>query len=184
MKNRIHSLILVPTVALAALVTGCSLGGPGPLAVDAANRTSLIEVTPGTIALDQVDSTAWMAAPAGCEDRLDGATDYALAGADSGLVAAVDESGSIVCVDTVESVQEELEKEGLDDEADELGERYLLALDLAALPSAEDIASGDPSPQPSMSGSGGNRAGDPSPQPSTNPHADDPSPQPSSNPRG
>lgn len=110
MKNRIHSLILVPTVALAALVTGCSLGGPGPLAVDAANRTSLIEVTPGTIALDQVDSTAWMAAPAGCEDRLDGATDYALAGADSGLVAAVDESGSIVCVDTVESVQEELEK--------------------------------------------------------------------------
>ncbi|MEQ8895182.1 MAG: hypothetical protein RID93_46460, partial [Sandaracinaceae bacterium] len=129
MKNRIHSLILVPTVALAALVTGCSLGGPGPLAVDAANRTSLIEVAPGTIALDQVDSTAWMAAPAGCEDRLDRATDYALAGADSGLVAAVDESGSIVCVDTVESVQEELEKEGLDDEADELGERYLLALD-------------------------------------------------------
>lgn len=182
MKN-LKPIILGALVALTtAPLGGCALGGPGPLAVDAANQDSLIEVTPGTTALDSVDSTDWMAAPAGCEGRIDGDTEFALASAPSGLIAAVDAMGRVICVDTVESVQQELEEEGLDEEADELGERYLLTLGLASIPSSEDLVLGDPSPQPSAPRSGGNRGGDPSPQPST--QADDPSPQPSSNPRG
>ena len=113
MKN-LKPIILGALVALTtAPLGGCALGGPGPLAVDAANQDSLIEVTPGTTALDSVDSTDWMAAPAGCEGRIDGDTEFALASAPSGLIAAVDAMGRVICVDTVESVQQELEEEGL-----------------------------------------------------------------------
>lgn len=150
---RIHLTMLLAAFALA--LGGC-VGAPE----DAGESQSwLVEVAPGTEPLESVPPSEVVNAP-GCEDRLGSNVTFAIAG--EGLVAALDAGGDVVCVDSVEDVQDELEEEGRSADAAALGDAYLVAIGLGYVPSASDIAAGDPSPQPSMPN------GDPSPQPSMN----------------
>lgn len=159
-------------LALALLALGAS-GCMGADSIGAAEN-GLLEIDPDTVPLESVGSDEeWEAAPAGCEDRLDRALDFKVASSTDHLVAAVDANGVIVCVDTVESVQEELEEEGFDEEAEQLADRFLLAV---GLPDRDSLTSWDPTPQPSTqleakgpSEGGGMASGDPSPQPSNQP---------------
>lgn len=157
-------------------VIGVLLGGCMGAPDHAAFSADLLEVDRNAEPvepLEPVEEGEWERAPAGCEDRLvrpDTLT-FRLASAEAGLVAAVDASGRIVCVDTVESVQQELEETGEPERADELGQQFLLAARLARLPHASTLAAGDPSPQPNVEARSPEQAmaaarcGDPSPQP-------------------
>lgn len=166
-KNGILSGLVLALLALG--VTGC-------MGADAigATENELLEIDPGTVPLESVGADEeWEAAPAGCEDRLDGALAFKLASSTDHLVAAVDADGVIVCVDTIESVQEELEEEGFAEAAEQLVGRFLLAV---ALPGRDALTSWDPTPQPSTQfeakspgGGTGMASGDPSPQPSNQP---------------
>lgn len=151
------------------LASGCVSGG-----AEGADSysTGLIEVTPGTLPLAPIEAEAWQAAPAGCEDRLMGEISFKIASADDGLVAAVDGEGTVVCVDTVESVQEELHEQGDDERADALDDQFLLAAGMADIPDGD--YAGDPTPQPST---------DFGADPGDGTNEDDPSPQPSMQPR-
>lgn len=161
-------------LAIGVLLGGC-MGAPD----SAGFHADLIEIDPSTEPLEPVAEDEWEAAPAGCEGRLGmvGGITFRLASATDGLVAAVDGAGRIVCVDTVESVQEELEEQGEEERADELGDQYLLAAHLASLPVADSLAAGDPSPQPNCelaasapeAAMDGARSGDPTPQPNSDP---------------
>lgn len=161
------------SVALLGLLTGVALTGCVGNPDERATTSGLVEISTDSPPLGPIDSDAWRRAPAGCEDRLAAGLSFRLASALDGLVAAVDGDGDIVCVDTVESLQEELAEDGREDEADELGDRYLLAIGVAAMPSSDSMRAGDPSPQPSVvahaPGNGGIANGDPSPQPSSQP---------------
>lgn len=161
-------------LAIGVLLGGC-MGAP-----EMAGRASdLIEVDPFTEPLEPLAEDEWESAPAGCEGRLamsDRLT-FRLASARDGLVAAVDASGEIVCVDTLGSVQEELEEQGEEERAEELGQQYLLAAHIASSPSGDSLVAGDPSPQPNCTlqavspeeAMSGSRHGDPTPQPNTEP---------------
>lgn len=140
--------------ALLSLALGGCMGSPG----EASGAPSwLVEVSPDTEPLDTVETEEWQGAP-DCENRLGGTVSFAIA--DDGRVAAVDANGHVVCVDSVEEVQDELAEDGRVSDADDLGDAYLVTIGRGYVPSAEDIVAGDPSPQPSMP------YGDPSPQPS------------------
>lgn len=147
-------------LSLALATAGC-VGSP-----DAVHSGSaLFEIDPNTRPLPVLATDAWREAPAGCEGRLAGEVTFKVASAIDGLVAAVDDHGDIVCVDTVDAVQEELEESGEVERADELGDQFLLAAGIY-LPDMDGIAAADPTPQPSVDGIDGQ---DPSPQPSMQP---------------
>ncbi len=153
---------------LGSLLAGC-VGGVEP----GSSASGLVEITPETEPLASVPTEVWVAAPAGCEDLLAAAVTFRLASAADGLVAAMDAAGRVVCVDTVDAVQEELQEEGDDARADQLGAQFLLAAGLAGFPSPEMLVAGDPTPQPNVGASAPSMAGaangDPTPQPNTNP---------------
>ena len=166
-RNESWTRWFVPAaLAAASLATGC-------VGSESAGATSgLVEVDSDALPLESVDADeAWRSAPAGCEDRLDVGVSFKVASARDELVAAVNRAGEIVCVDSLDSVQVELEEEGRDEEADELVERFLVTV--VCFPDADDLWD-DPSPQPSTQidvgapvvGKGGMNGGDPSPQPS------------------
>ena len=160
-------------LALTSLVLGGCVGAPSSF--DGA-RSGLAEIDSGTEALPSLSEEEWQEAPAGCEDRLGVAErlTFALASLHDHLVAAVDSSGDIVCVDTIESVQEELEEQGDEERADSLGDSFLVALTIAAMPDADRLRAADPTPQPNteisaMTAGPGAREGDPTPQPNSQP---------------
>lgn len=147
-------------LSLASAAAGC--------AGDPVGRTwlgsDLVEAPPDDAApLDDVASEEWQAAPAGCEGRLTGNLTFRIASAQDGLVAAVDERGQIICVDTVEAVQEELVSQGDEEQADELGDSFLVSVTVWATTSAI-LSAADPVPQPNCDPSMG-APRDPIPQP-------------------
>ena len=164
----------------ASLLFGC-MGAPQDGDEGAATRGWLVEVESGVEPLQSVDSDTWRTAPTDCHDLLPAEVDFELVR--DGVVVALDASGVPICVDTIDNVRTELEGDGRLGESSDLGDAYLLAMGFA-IP-AMNIASGDPSPQPSCQDIDGHAAsspaapgdssgvdrGDPSPQPSTNPHA-------------
>jgi hypothetical protein len=161
-----RTLRIIACCALAHFALLLAPGCMGASDVVSGGTSGLVEIDPYTAPLAPLEGMGWQAAPAGCEDRLVGEVTFKLASADDGLVAAVDAEGSVVCVDTVESVQDELEEQGEEERAEELGDQFLLAAGLGDLPPHEDFAAGDPTPQPSLDGS---EKDDPSPQPSMQP---------------
>lgn len=149
---RIFQATALPILLTLAL-TGC-VGAPD----DTAGAGSwLVEVAPGTEPLDPIEGGELQSAP-DCENRIEGSLQFAIAS--DGRIAAVDAEGDVVCVDSVGEVQDELTEDGRLADAEALGDSYLVAMGFGYVPSAEDIAAGDPSPQPSLP------MGDPSPQPS------------------
>jgi hypothetical protein len=147
-----------------AAIAGCA-ASPDDLG---GGTSGLIEISPNTAPLGWVHSEEWRSAPAGCEGKLGQDIEFEVASADDGLVAAVADDGDIVCVDSVESVQEELESSGDGERAATLDDAFLLAAGLA-LPNMDGIAAGDPTPQPSIEPASSMESDDPSPQPSTQP---------------
>lgn len=119
--------------------------------------------------LGRVDSESWSAADAGCEGHLVGDVRFAIASADGGLVAAVDGEGTVLCVDTVDAVEEELEDIGRTEEADGLVDAYWATIARAAEAEGARCAfdqpnrEGDPQPEPSMGGI--RMQADPQPEP-------------------
>lgn len=166
--NHLRILLLLVCLALGGCVGAPeSFGGAS---------SGVLEIDSGTPALGSLDEDdEWEEAPAGCEDLLDSERlTFLLASLNDHLVAAVDSRGDIVCVDTVESVQEELEEQGDEERADDLGDSFLIALTVGAMPDSDGLRAGDPTPQPnteipSMSGGMGPQEGDPTPQPNNQP---------------
>lgn len=148
----------IAVLAIALSAAGC-VGGPDA----GATQTGLLMADP----LVLLRPSAWAGAPASCEGLLSGDVEFAVASAEGGLVAAVDDNGEVVCVDTVEAVEEELEQSGRDEEAAALVGAYeaTMAARDAALMSrlTPPTHAGDPEPQPNMWRSV--REGDPEPQP-------------------
>ena len=174
MSDRKHTLWLGLAVAL-TVATGCVGADPAGASRSGASRSGasrsgLAEANSEVIPLERLEQRGWISAPAGCEDLLGVEVSFRVASARDSLVAAVGRSGEIICVDSIESVQIELEQDGRADEAEELVERFFTAV--VDVPCSEDLWD-DPSPQPSHDfdvedpdvGDGMNEA-DPSPQPS------------------
>ncbi|MFK7986296.1 MAG: hypothetical protein AB8I08_09710 [Sandaracinaceae bacterium] len=162
-SNRLFSAGLA-ALLLPVFATGCI--GYEEVGSQASGLNEVTQTPLGVLG----DEDDWMQAPAGCEDRLDVNHSFVVASAPDSLVAALDsDTGEIVCVDSLESVQTELETAGREDDARELAQRFEYTRVL--LPDTNDIWD-DPSPQPSTEmdtdpdvGQGVDGA-DPSPQPS------------------
>lgn len=164
MKNReqgtkrslVRALLALAACSSAALV-GCS-GDPALVAGEGSPLYA--EVAPLPIAdagaLDAPDCAGLIG---------DGShLSFEVASLQAGLVAAVDGSGSVVCVDTVSDVQSDLDAAGADDTAAAL---------VAGFSAAVHAADG----RGAMLFRNGTRP-DPEPQPNTRPVLGDPEPQP------
>jgi hypothetical protein len=141
----------------AALAVGC-VGSP-----EYAGSSSGLTERDSSVEPLESFAAPWGAAR-GCEGLLTerDALTFEIASLEDGLVAALDASGDVLCVDTVESVQAELQASGHDDDAETLGRRFdaavraafdgdvLPAISGATAPGAalEDADRGDPTPQP------------------------------------
>ena len=153
----------------AILLSGC-VGAPP---VSGSQSSDLVETRSDSRPLARLDtSTDWEAAPAGCEGRLatPGLT-FRVASAQDGLIAAVDDQGNIVCVDTVEAVQSELDAQGHSDEADALGDRFVLAERVEIATSVTVLNAGEPTPQPNCGPVLQGYHEDPTPQPNIDPRS-------------
>jgi hypothetical protein len=134
-------------LALAQWAVGCRGGAP-PFGASAGG---LLE-DEGE-ALGSIEEEAAVGAQVGCEDRLEGGERFAIISGEPGLVAAVDAEGHVICVDTVEAVEEELEESGRDAEADRLVSAYWAAISSrgAMRTRIERRAyAGDPDPEPNI----------------------------------
>lgn len=151
-------------LALALPLAGCMAGPAG---------SSSDELLASDGQLESLGEDDWSQALPGCEGVLDGDEHFAIASAEHGLVAALSPSGDILCVDTVDAVEEELAETGREEEAVELVTAY--AATLRAADMAREASSlfdgrtheGDPDPQPNTGWSRFQQAGDPDPQPNS-----------------
>jgi hypothetical protein len=152
-------LALVGAVCTASL-TGCA-SVPGD-EVAATASTLLATATP----LPTLPPSSPIGiSPPDCSGHLGGEVTFAVVSLSAGLVAAVDASGHVVCVDSVGAVQSDLDASGRESEAAALVAGFTAAAHQAdgrdarfagrALP-------GDPEPQPNMDPA---RLPDPEPQP-------------------
>lgn len=156
----------------ASLVLAAALVGCGGSADPAASSIGDLVVDDGRLpTLEEAAATEdWWLAPPGCEGMLVDGCALAVASAEHGLIAAVDPSGSVVCVDTVEAIGEELLEQGRRADAEELTSRFAAtmssmvpqdrpatstftneryATDRRPTP-ADCLTCGDPHPEPSM----------------------------------
>ena len=128
----------------------------------------------------------WVNAPAGCEGQVEGVETFRRTEDAAELVGAVNLAGMIVCVDSLPAIQAELDEQGREDEAEELGDAFAASMRSSG---EEDLAAGDPTPQPNSQATPGDPTpqpnsqatpGDPTPQPNSEADAGDPTPQPNS----
>lgn len=177
--------------AAAALValTGC-MGAP-----DEVGRSGT-GLDLAVVALPTIDHGVWIELDAGCEGRIQVGQRFGVAGGELSLLVALDDQGDAVCVDTFESMLEEVETVASPEHARRLEQSYLALLENEAMFLSTSVTSAgsssiastsvgqaDPSPQPNLVAmpAGGEAAGDPSPQPNdptSDPTEGDPSPQP------
>jgi hypothetical protein len=162
MRTIHHLLLTAILTSMVGCVAPSSFSGSQP---------GLIEIDPSTEPLEEVDSDDWTSAPQDCEGRLSDSAEltFQIASADDQLIAAVDEDGVVVCVDTIDAVQHELHESGDTARAEALGNQFLLGTVLPGV--NEGLQTTTPavralSPHEAMDGA--NR-GDPTPQPNVNP---------------
>ncbi len=158
----IHLLALLVAASLVGCVSPTSFSG---------SQRGLTELDPSTEPLERIGGDEWTMAPQDCQGRLSDPAEltFRMASVDEHLVAAVDEDGVVVCVDTVEDVQDELEVRGESARAAELGDQFLLGTVHAAEvlhPASSPVRA--LAPEEAM---GGANAGDPTPQPNVNPRS-------------
>lgn len=153
---------VVATLFVAVAMVGC---GAEPSAGGTSSELLMAE------SLGTLDGATWASAAAGCEGHLGGDVIFAIASADAGLVAAVDEDGEVVCVDTVEAVEEELQETGRDEEADNLVDAFAATVARATHTDTTGTLfdgpnqEGDPDPEPNIGDNRFRYAGDPDPEP-------------------
>jgi hypothetical protein len=159
-----------PGVPFMGLLLAAALIGCGGSADPASSSIGDLVVDDGRLpTLAEAAATEdWWLAPPGCEGMLVDGCSIAVASIEHGLVAAVDPSGEVVCVDTVEAVGEELLELGRRADAEELSTRYAATTSMvmqerppASAIDRERYAS-DPHPEPSDC----LNCGDPHPEPS------------------
>lgn len=143
--------------ACMAVLTGCTADAA------AGASTDLIRDDGGLPLLEETaDTDAWWLAPPGCEGLISGdGVAIAIASLEHGLVAAVDPSGDIVCVDTIEAVGEELDELGRHDDAVALSNRFEASEMAAQALTIGGRYTGDPHPEPNDC----LNCGDPHPEP-------------------
>lgn len=124
--------------------------------------------------LETIEGSTWTDAPAGCEGYLEGDVVFAIASVDEGLVAAVGEDGEIICVDTLDAIEAELEETGRHEEADHLVDAFAATVARTAMdpvPTGNQFRApsheGDPQPEPNIDYSRFSM-GDPQPEPNMN----------------
>lgn len=134
-------------IAACLLASGCASA-----AVGAADSSLIIE--------SRSTADGDVETPVSCEDLLDGGEEFEVD--EHGLVE-VHEGDAIVCLDTIESVEAELDEIGREEDANELRSVYAMAFGDHA---------GDPDPQPNLGLvgvsavlQGAESMGDPDPQP-------------------
>lgn len=143
-------------ILLGALTAGC-MGAPGAAPADSALIESGLPLLEDTAV-----SEDWTAARPGCEGQLGTGTSLAIASVEHGLIAALDGSGHIVCVDTVEAVEAELEETGRSEDAATLVARFEASVMASeAMGIATRNYAGDPHPEPNDCLA----CGDPHPEP-------------------
>lgn len=142
---------------VAALAVGC-VGAPDVAPAD----SSLLET--GLPLLEDASEIGedWTVARPGCEGQLGSRVNLAIASIEHGLIAALDLSGHIVCVDTVEAISEELEETGHTEDAATLAARYEASVTATEM----------------MGFTARNYMGDPHPEPNDCPACGDPHPEP------
>lgn len=149
--------------ALALPVVGCV--GHGPSA-----SSDELFVSEGET-LEELDEDDWASAPPGCEGLLGGDEHFAIASAEDELVAAVGANGTVVCVDTVDAVQEELSETGQVAAAGDLVTAFRLTVQSVRTTNDSKMSSGAPGSMEgdprSIDWNGWRQFGDPDPQPST-----------------
>jgi hypothetical protein len=152
---------------LALAMLGCAdIDGSGPSRF---SSEELLTNEPGLEILSEDDSVAGLPS---CEGLLHGNEYFAIASAERGLIAALTPNGSLLCVDDLGNVEEELTETGHEDEADSLVVAFaatLRSLETARTPNVRLGArhEGDPDPQPNSGWGGFSRRGDPDPQPNS-----------------
>lgn len=137
-------------------LTGCAVGG------GADNSGVVGAIYPAAQALPEVSEKVWKEADLDCEGQVSHGSSFALADKEAGLIAVFDKRGIVVCVDTVEDVEDELLDTGRAGEADRLADSYAAAVESGPGPYA-----GDPHPVPDVRAQQGPGpyAGDPHPVP-------------------
>lgn len=142
--------------------------------------TDLRVVPASTTPLARISGDSWRSA-GDCFGRLPTVVEFQIAR--GGLLVALDALGNVICAGTVDGIRTELEHDGRLEESEALGFSYLVSTGVAI---PDDMAAGDPSPQPSTNeidhgsantpdpkGTEGIGQGDPSPQPSSQPDMDE-----------
>jgi len=156
-RPRSHALSTLFVLSSLALV-GCGSAGRGA----EASSSDLLVVGGGGLPHLDGATAAWWLAPPGCEGMLgSGDLSIAIASLEHHLVAAVDGSGEILCVDTVEAVGEELSDLGRGEDAAELQMRFEES-ELGASAAIGERYTGDPHPEPNDTCT---NCGDPHPEP-------------------
>jgi hypothetical protein len=142
-------------VGLCALsLAGCAGGAP--------SSAEATLVLPDAAPLETISEDAWVEAPPDCDGLLTNSVSFRVASLSGGLVAAVDASGDVICVDTVEAVSSDLDESGRDAEAEALAEGFFAAVHAEEVSVAIPGMASDPEPQPNSRPRG---IGDPEPQP-------------------
>lgn len=177
---KLTSLTFLSILFLAAMLSSACTAEVG----SSSGSASALVVPP----THEIPRSVWESAEAGCEESiLEGA--YEILGAEGEpALRVVQNSGGVVCVDTLDAVEQ-----AIDNAVHEHVSVFLNGRDIAFANaihfSHREFVSGDPSPQPNRPGydapDSSEASGDPSPQPNspTRPDAADPSPQPNSPPR-
>ncbi|WP_236605907.1 hypothetical protein [Sandaracinus amylolyticus] len=134
----------------------------GGCAVDAAGVSSDQLLVDDGAELAEIEPEACEEAESGCEGLLARDVKFAIVSAEFGLIAAVESDGDVVCIDTVEAVEEELSESGRIEEAHNLVEAFEASL---ATPSLFGVHAGDPDPEPNLGFRRIVLRGDPDPEP-------------------
>jgi hypothetical protein len=159
-----HSKTTIWAALVVALATtGCSSSGvPGaysdPLLRDDGEQLASLE------------RSDWGSATEGCAGMLGEGLHFAIASAEDGLIAAVEADGDVLCVDTVEAVEEELEESGRVEEARTLVNAFHATLQAARTGVTRlrgGTREGDPDPEPNVTWTRFQLRGDPDPEPNS-----------------
>ena len=166
MKSVIATGWGVPVLRIAAAAIGVGLALSGCVGSEPVAASSSLYGA-GSSSLQGLTREQWASAHAGCEGLLGETVAFAIASADYELVAAIAHDGRVLCIDTLEAVEEELDESGRGAEADALASRVRA---LALLTDAARMGIGN----------GPDRAGDPDPEPNAPWASDffDPDPEP------
>ncbi len=111
--------------------------------------------------LASIAEAAWVAAP-DCDGLVTASVSFRVASLSAGLVAGIDASGEVICVDSVEAISSDLDESGREEDAEALAASFVAAAHAEEMAVGLGDMTSDPEPQPNSRPRG---IGDPEPQP-------------------